>query len=133
MSVFDLSKKSDRGVLAELFQGHFRRQDIIPIFGSGFTRGLQAVEGKVPSVQKLKEELIDIISGIENYLDDDRAELDQMKLSDLAEVFWSVLEREGTPQSYRDRFDLFMEHNFCGVHDLPVQHHGLINCRWRYL
>lgn len=133
MRVFDFSKETDQGVLAEIFQGHFIRRDIVPFFGSGFTRGLRAARGKVPSVQELKEELIDIISGIEGYLDDDRAELDQMKLSDLAEIFWPVLEREGTPQSYRDRFDLFIEHNFCGVHDLPAQHRKLINCRWRYI
>lgn len=133
MRVFNFSKETDKNVLKEMFQGHFRRRDIVPIFGSGFTRGFRAAQGHVPSVDELKKELISIIAGIENYSDDDRNELKQLNLSDLAEIFWPALEREETPQLYRDQFDCYIEHHFCGVHDLPLQHRRLINCRWRYL
>ena len=112
---------------------HFRRQNIVPFFGSGFTRNCPAMRGEVPSVNDLKAELIDIIAGIENYSEDDRAELGKMKLSELAEIFWPLLEQEETPQTYRDRFNAYIENHFCGVHDLPVENRALIDCRWRYL
>lgn len=133
MQVFDFSKASDRSILQELFLEHLKRQDIIPFFGSGFTRGYSATHGVVPSVDELKAELIDIISGIQNYSEGDRCELEQLKLSDVAEIFWPALEDEKTPQTYRKRFDSYIENHFCGVHDLPVEHRELINCRWRYL
>ncbi len=133
MKIFDFSKEADRSALEEMFQGHFKRRDIVPFFGSGFTRGFRASRERVPSVEDLKGELTDIIAGIEGDSDNGRAELEHMSLSEMAEIFWSALEQEETPQSYRDRFDTYVERHFCGVHDLPVQHRRLINCRWRYL
>ena len=133
MQIFDFSKASDQITLQKLFLNHFKRQDIIPFFGSGFTCGCSAAHGVVPSVDELKSELVDIISGIQNYSKNDQNELKQLNLSDLAEIFWSVLEDEGTPPIYRERFDSYIENNFCNVHDLPVEYHDLINCRWRYI
>lgn len=87
----------------------------------------------MPSVEELKEELADIVVRIEGMQDDGRTELMGMNLSELAEVFWPTLKQKETPQSYRDRFDIYVDRRFRGVHDLPVQHSRLINCRWRYL
>ena len=58
------------------FLEHFKRQNIVPFFGSGFTRGYPAARGRVPSVDELKAELVDILAGIENYSDNVRGELD---------------------------------------------------------
>lgn len=87
----------------------------------------------MPSVDELKTELIDIIVGIENYSKTERAELEGLKLSELADIFWPALENEKTPQAYRDRFDNYIEGHFCNVHDLSVEQRSLIDCRWRYL
>lgn len=133
MQVYDFSKSADRSKLRDLFLNHFKRKDIVPFFGSGFTRGYPAREGKVPSVAELKDELISIIVKVENYSESDKTELDNMELSQLADIFWPTLEREDTPQEYRDRFDTYIENHFCHVHDLPVAQRKLINCRWRYL
>ncbi len=133
MKIYDFSKEADRSTLEKMFQGHFKRRDIVPFFGSGFTRGLRASGGLVPSMEELKGELTDIIAGILGVPDDGRAELERMNLSKLGELFWPTLEQDKTPQSYRDRFDTYVDSHFCGVHDLPVQHRRLINCRWRYL
>ena len=133
MQIFDFSMETDQNTLREMFMEHFGRQNIVPFFGSGFTRNCPAIRGEVPSVNDLKAELIDIIAGIENYSEDDRAELGKMKLSELADIFWPLLEQEETPQTYRDRFNAYIENHFCGVHDLPVENRELINCRWRYL
>ena len=65
MHIYDFSKKADKDKLQELFQRHFKRQDIIPFFGSGFTRGCSATRGLVPSVDELKTEMIDIIAAID--------------------------------------------------------------------
>ena len=77
--------------------------------------------------------MIDIIAGIEKYSKSDRTELAEMPLSELADSFWDSLDREEAPQTYGMRFERYVEDRFCGVHDLPVEHQGLINCRWRYL
>ena len=87
----------------------------------------------MPSVDELKAELVDILAGIENYSDNVRGELDQLKLSELSDIFWSILERDDIPQEYRDRFDAYIEDHFCNVHDIPVECRKLIDCRWRYL
>lgn len=133
MKIFDFSKETDRDTLRERFKGHFRRQDIVPFFGSGFTSGCPAAQGTVPTVDELRAELVDIIAGIENYSANDRMELERMKLSELAEIFWPTLEQEGPPHTHRDQFDTYVENHFCNVHDLPVEHQELIDCRWRYL
>lgn len=133
MQIFDFSKEDDQNTLHKLFLGHFRRQNIVPFFGSGFTRGRPAAKGSVPSVDELKAELIDIINKINNCSEDDLAELRKMKLSELADIFWPTLEQETTPLVYRDRFDSYIENHFCNVHDLPVEQQELIDCRWRYL
>lgn len=133
MQIFDFSKKADQDILQKQFKGCFSRQNIVPFFGSGFTRGCPARRGRVPSVDELKAELVDIIVKIENYAKDVREELEQLKLSDLAEIFWPTLEKETTPQTYRDRFNDYVENHFCQVHDLSVEQRKLIDCRWRYL
>lgn len=115
------------------FMGCFRRQNIVPFFGSGFTSGCPAGRGRVPSVDELKTELIDIIVGIGSYSKAERTELEGLKLSELADIFWPALENEKTPQAYRDRFDNYIEGHFCNVHDLSVEQRSLIDCRWRYL
>ena len=133
MQIYDFSKKADKDKLQELFQRHFKRQDIILFFGSGFTRGCSATRGLVPSVDELKTEMIDIIAAIERYSNSDRNELAKMALSELADSFWDSLDREEAPQPYGVRFEHYVADHFCGVHDLPVEHQGLIDCRWRYL
>lgn len=133
VNIFDFSKKTDRDTLQELFMGCFRRQSIVPFFGSGFTRGCPAGRGRVPSVDELKTELINIVAEIENYSKNERAELVGLKLSELADIFWPTLGNEKTPQAYRDRFDSYIEGHFCHVHDLSVEQKRLIDCRWRYL
>ena len=133
MKIYDFSRKKDKIELQELFQQHFKQQNIVPFFGSGFTRGYSAARGAVPSVDELRRELIDIIVGIEKYSQCDRTELEKMPLSDLADDFWDSLDREKAPQPYGEHFERFVEDRFCGVHDLPVEHRKLIDCRWRYL
>lgn len=133
MHIFDFSKASDREELHEMFMSYFSRENIVPFFGSGFTRNCPAARGTVPSVDDLKMELIDIIAGIENYTEDNRIELGKMKLSEIGEIFWQLLEQEETPQEYLERFDAYIEDHFCNVHDLPLEYRNLINCRWRYL
>ena len=56
-----------------------------------------------------------------------------MKLSELSDLFWPILERDDIPREYRDRFDAYIEDHFCDVHDIPVECRKLVDCRWRYL
>ena len=133
MQIFDFSKKSDQEKLYEIFLPYFSRRNIVPFFGSGFTRNYPAKRGLVPSVDELKSELIDIIAKVENYSEDNRDELREMKLSELAEIFWPLMEDEATPKEYLDQFYTYIEEHFCSVHDLPPEYQRLIGCRWRYI
>ena len=133
MQIFDFSKKSDQEKLYEIFLPYFSRRNIVPFFGSVFTRNYPAKRGLVPSVDELKSELIDIIAKVENYSEDNRDELREMKLSELAEIFWPLMEDEATPKEYLDQFYTYIEEHFCSVHDLPPEYQRLIGCRWRYI
>ena len=133
MNFYNFGNSGDKSTLHELLLEHFKQQNIVPFFGSGFTRGYPAARGRVPSVAELKTELADIIVKIENYSDGERSELEHLKLSELSDIFWPILERDDVPQEYRDQFDAYIEDHFCDVHDLPVEYQKLVDCRWRYL
>ena len=67
MTIYDFNQPSDQQKLATLLQEHFRRSNIVPFFGSGFTRGCKACNGYVPSVSELKKFLIDFLSTVDDY------------------------------------------------------------------
>lgn len=133
MNIFNFSAESDRDELRKRFFDHFRKSSFVPFFGSGFSKGHPANKGVVPSVNELRSKLINITAKIENYEDDDCEALRSMPLYQLSDLFWSSLESNSTDERYQNEFSTYIDNNFRGVHDLPMEHQELVNCRWRYL
>ena len=84
MKIHDFSITETRSYLRELFSDYFRRANFVPFFGSGFSRGVPAKNGVVPSVDQLKEKLVDITAQVKGYQESERLELSKMDLSHLA-------------------------------------------------
>lgn len=120
MKIHDFSIAETRGYLRELFFDYFRRANFVPFFGSGFSRGAPAKNGVVPSVDQLKEKLVDITAQVKGYQEGDRLELSKMDLSHLAEYFWDAMDSPNG-HAYHGDFSTYLDNHFCGVHDLPVE------------
>ena len=132
MKIHDFSIAETRGYLRELFFDYFRRANFVPFFGSGFSRGVPAKNGVVPSVDQLKEKLVDITAQVKGYQEGDRLELSKMDISHLAEYFWDAMDSQNG-HAYHGDFSTYLDNHFCGVHDLPVEQTQVINCMWRYI
>lgn len=84
IKIYDFSLKDDRSKLEEMFESLLQLKDLVPIIGSGFSRGLRTKEGVVPSADELREEMISIMHNID---DSDENEFDGIALKDLSDVF----------------------------------------------
>ncbi|MCI2105385.1 MAG: SIR2 family protein [Intestinimonas sp.] len=115
-----------------MFEPHFRKRDLVPFFGSGFTKGCPACGGCVPSVDELKNRLVQTIAEIEGYTENERLELANEKLTQVSEYFWQAM-NHAPDESFRADFFSYIENHFSGVHDLPEEKRQLADCSWRYL
>lgn len=129
MSVYCFSQEEDRKTLQNLFETHFRKRNFVPFFGSGFTKGCSARNGRVPSTNQLKERLIQTVVKIKNYTKDDQAELEQEKLAQVSEFFWQAMDC-APDDSFKSAFYSYVEDHFSGVHDLAEEKRQLIGCSW---
>lgn len=55
VKIYDFSQDEDREELEKILNSLLQIKDLVPIIGSGFTRGLRTKNGVVPSVDELKE------------------------------------------------------------------------------
>lgn len=132
MDVYHFAVKEERENLRDRFEAHFRKGDFVPFFGSGFTKGCPARHGCVPSVDELKDYLVQTVSTIERYTENDRIELKKEKLAQVAEHFWHAMDH-APDESFRQNFFSYIEDHFSAVHDLSEEKSQLIDCSWRYL
>jgi len=132
MNIYNFSVKKDREKLRDLFEIYFQKRNLVPFFGSGFTKGCHARGGCVPSVDELKNRLIQTVAEIEGYTEDDRMDLARKKLTQVSEHFWQAMEH-APDESFRADFFSYIENHFSGVHDLSEEKRQIIDCSWRYL
>ena len=132
MTIYDFNQPSDQQKLATLLQEHFRRSNIVPFFGSGFTRGCKACNGYVPSVSELKKFLIDFLSTVDDYTEAECIKLQEEPLSEVASFFWSTFDKLSDSKD-KLKFFKYMENHFSNVHDLSMEQVDLLKCSWRYL
>lgn len=124
---------NDKMPLKNTFIRHFQRGTFVPFFGSGFSAGLKARNGTVPSVKELKAKLIELTVKSDGYSERDQEDLMKKNLNEVAEFFWESIYENNSKDSYKEEFDNYIENNFCGVHDIPGEYKALINCGWRYI
>lgn len=127
VKIYDFSLKDDRSQLEEMFESLLQLQDLVPIIGSGFSRGLRTKEGVVPSADELREEMISIMHNID---DSDENEFNGIALKDLADVFWKDLEKTDKNRC-KTRFQEYIETNFTEVYDIEQSKRHFLNSNWK--
>lgn len=82
VSIYDFSTNEDRKGVERLLESLIQIQNLIPVIGSGFTRGLRTKDGIVPSVDELKKEMISIMHSIDGSTEDEFADITLADFSD---------------------------------------------------
>ena len=67
--IYKFSQGEDRKELEKIFDSLLQIEDLVPVIGSGFTRGLRTKNGVVPSVDELREEMTEIMCIIDGSSD----------------------------------------------------------------
>ncbi|MDR3668829.1 MAG: SIR2 family protein [Ignavibacteriaceae bacterium] len=132
MFIINFDNKDERHQLYEEICIELKRERLIPIIGSGFSKDSIAKRGKVPSVDSLKTILVGLISRLLDYDESDSTELQKKKLSEVAEIFWPAYQSEAQ-EADKKEFQQFMEDHFSNVQDLEAAKCNFINSGWRYL
>ena len=128
VKIYNFSKDEDRNELEKIFDSLLQIDDLVPVIGSGFTRGLRTQNGVVPSVDELREEMTEIMHGIDN---SDEDEFTGITLADLADEFWEELEKSNKNNRYKERFQEYIGANFTKVYDVEQSKRHLLNCNWK--
>lgn len=132
MNIYMFSNDAHKAALQEEFIGHFQRKSLVPFLGSGFSYGLIAKRGSVPGVAALRNHICELIAQIENYTEEETDELQHLNLSDLAEMFWPLLEKSEAVD-IKEEFETYMNDRFTEVSDINDSKRRFANSEWRYI
>lgn len=127
VKIYKFSQDEDRKELEKIFDSLLQIEDLVPVIGSGFTRGLRTRNGVVPSVDELREEMTEIMHIIDG---SDEAEFKDIKLADFADAFWEELEKSNKHRC-KERFQEYIDLNFTKVYDVEQSKRHLLNSNWK--
>jgi hypothetical protein len=127
VKVYKFSQDEDRKELEKIFNSLLEIEDLVPMIGSGFTRGLRTKNGVVPSVDELREEMTAIMHIIDGSDEDEFADI---MLADFADAFWEELEKSDKHRC-KERFQEYIESNFTKVYDVEQSKRHLLNSNWK--
>ena len=130
MKIYNFSSE-DTCDLEKKFIEHFNKGMFVPFIGSGFTKGLSARKGLVPTAYELKNKLIELMKKVQGY-EQVGEEFKDMKLSQVAEYFWQALKVDSKGRA-KELFDQYLEDHFSNVHDIECEKKEILNARWRYI
>lgn len=108
-------------VREELIQ-HYKRNMLIPVIGSGFTRGCTARKGRVPSGADYKQYMIEKIVSYQS--DIEQEELEQESFSGISTIYHEVV-----PKAERQRY---LRESFSQVH-LSDDKKAILDANWQYI
>lgn len=127
VKIYKFSQDEDRKELEKIFDSLLQMEDLVPVIGSGFTRGLRTKNGVVPSVDELREEMTKIMHIVDG---GDEAEFTGIMLADFADAFWEELEKSNKHRC-KERFQEYIESNFTKVYDVEQSKRHLLNSNWK--
>lgn len=104
-----------------LFQ-YIQAGSLVPIIGSGFSRGLSANQGTVPSGEDFKNIMCDMI--VTSNKEIKKEDIEEMKFSQIAQIFYEVVNTKLIKSMLRD--------NFTNV-KLDDDRRNFLNIDWPYL
>ena len=105
-------------------QQQLKRAALIPILGSGFTRGCTSRKGTVPSGDDYKEYMIDQIIKTRGYDDSKRLNYEKKQFSDISTIYHEIVPKE-------DQRD-YLRNNFTKV-ELSSEKKKFLNINWPYV
>lgn len=105
-------------------QQQLKRAALIPILGSGFTRGCTSRNGTVPSGDDYKEYMIDQIMKIRGYDDSKRLGYEKKQFSNISTIYHEIVPKE----AQRD----YLRNNFTKV-ELSLEKKNFLNINWPYV
>ncbi|WP_347223582.1 hypothetical protein, partial [Bacteroides congonensis] len=123
VKIYDFSQDEDREELEKILNSLLQIKDLVPIIGSGFTRGLRTKNGCVPSVDELRKEMSEIMHIIDA---NDTDDFTSIKLADFADEFWENLEKSNKHRC-KERFQEYIESNFTKVYDVEQSKRHFLN------
>ena len=85
-------------------QQQLKRAALIPILGSGFTRGCTSRKGTVPSGDDYKEYMIDQIIKTRGYDDSKRLNYEKKQFSDISTIYHEIVPKEDQRDYLRNNF-----------------------------
>ena len=127
VKIYDFSQDEDREELEKILNSLLQIKDLVPIIGSGFTRGLRTKNGCVPSVDELRKEMSEIMHIIDV---NDTDDFTGIKLADFADEFWENLEKSNKHRC-KERFQEYIESNFTKVYDVEQSKRHFLNSNWK--
>lgn len=127
VKIYKFSQEEDRKELKKIFDSLLQIEDLVPVIGSGFTRGLRTKNGMVPSVDELREVMAEIMHSIDG---SDETEFMDIALADFADAFWEELEKSNK-QRCKDKFREYIELNFTKVYDVEQSKRHFLNSNWK--
>lgn len=61
VKIYDFSINEDKNAVEKKFKTLLQMEDLVPVIGSGFTKGIRTKYGTVPSADELKAEMVQIM------------------------------------------------------------------------
>ena len=127
VKIYDFSINEDKNAVEKKFKTLLQMEDLVPVIGSGFTKGIRTKYGTVPSADELKAEMVQIMQIIDG---SDEEEFVDITLTDVADTFWEELENSEN-HNYKARFQEYIEQNFTQVFDVEQSNRQLLNSNWK--
>ena len=127
IKIYDFILEDDRKQIDKIFDSLMQIQDIVPVIGSGFTRGIRTKNGSIPSVNELRQEMMEIMHNIDG---SDEEEFKDISLADFSDTFWEELEKRNQDK-YKVRFQEYIETNFTKAFDVEQEKRHLLNSNWK--
>jgi len=108
---------------------------LVPILGSGFTKGLPSKAGIVPSSDSLKEKLLDLFFEYFPCDDTERHKIKSKSFSQVSDCFIDLFSsgEKFTNENIKDEFATYMENFYSGVHNISSSQREFLQCGWPYL
>ena len=104
-------------------QQQLKRKALIPILGSGFTKGCASRNGTVPSGADYKEYMIDQIMKIRGYDDSKRLDYEKKQFPDISTIYHEIVPKNNQRN--------YLRNNFTKV-ELPLEKKKFLNINWPY-
>ena len=127
--IYDFSNRDDRHEVEKMFRSSLEQENLTPIIGSGFTKGLRTKNGTVPSMEELEAEMKHLLHLIDGSIED---EFESTEIKDLADIFWEGL-GHSEKVKFRGRFQEYIENNFTKVYDMEQAKKHFLNSDWKII